>query len=176
MLKKILWILGAAMILFGSFIVYEILTTKKHSPADEATFSNELLDIKVDYCRPYKKGRNVFGDLLPYDTYWRTGANEPTIISFSKDVKFGGLSVKAGSYRLYTVPGKMTWTVVLNSELETWGYWEPDYSMDVLRVQVPSEKFPCCQEQFIIEFPEREYGADLVLIWDDVKVKVPIST
>ncbi|MBU2915264.1 DUF2911 domain-containing protein [Reichenbachiella agariperforans] len=176
MLKKILWVLGSVVILFGTFVMYGILTTKQHSPPGLATFTQNDLNIKVDYCRPFKKGRDVFGDLLPYDTYWRTGANEPTIISFGQDVVFGGETVKAGSYRLYTVPGQEMWTVVLNSELEKWGYWEPDPALDVLRVEVPSETYPCCQEQFVIQFPQTEQGTEMVLIWDDVQVKVPITS
>ncbi|UXP32711.1 DUF2911 domain-containing protein [Reichenbachiella agarivorans] len=175
MWKKSLWLIAAIVLVGVAFVVYQMATTKKHSPAETVTYNSDQLNVSVDYCRPFKKGRTIFGELVPYDTYWRTGANEPTIISFDQDVRFGGEDVKAGSYRLYTIPGEDKWIVALNTELEEWGYWEPDYSLDVLRVEVPKEEIACCQEQFAISLPEKGYGTELVMEWDDVKVKVPIE-
>jgi len=175
MLKKLLWVLGAIVIIFAAFTIYGILTTKKHSPAETVTYAADQINISVDYCRPYKKGREIFGDLLPYDAYWRTGANEPTIIKFSKDVKFGGQLVREGSYRLYTIPKEKTWTVVLNSELDKWGYWEPKPELDVVRVVVDVFVLKDVKEQFQISLPQNENGVELVMEWDRTGTAVSIT-
>jgi Protein of unknown function (DUF2911) len=80
------------------------------SPADSAMISSAGADMKVYYCRPSKKGREVFGKLVPYNAVWRTGANAATEIVFSKDVNFGGKTVKAGRYALFTIPTEKKWT------------------------------------------------------------------
>lgn len=175
MIKKILWVVGAAVIIFAAIVIYQIATTKKHSPAATAELKTENYNIKVDYCRPYKKGREIFGELLPYDTYWRTGANEPTIITFSNDFTFGANIIRAGSYRIYTIPRESEWDVVLNSETEKWGYWEPDYTLDIAKVTVPVQKADSCTEQFLIELTSNDSGVELAMVWDLTKVVVPIK-
>src|SRR5690349_17359739 len=75
-----------------------------------------LTDIEVVYSRPGAKGRTVFGSLVPYDALWRTGANASTDITFSTDVKLGGAAVPAGTYALFTIPGKSEWTVIINKK------------------------------------------------------------
>ncbi|MEP3387642.1 MAG: DUF2911 domain-containing protein [Reichenbachiella sp.] len=175
MIKKILWVVGAAVILFATVIIYQIATTRKHSPPATAELITKAFEIKVNYCRPYKKGREIFGELLPYDTYWRTGANEPTIITFSEDFTFGANIVRAGSYRLYTIPREKEWDVILNGETEKWGLWEPDYNLDVAKVTVPVQQSDSCAEQFLIKLTENKNGVELAMIWDLTKVVVPIK-
>lgn len=175
MIKKVLWAVGAAVLLFATVVIFQIATTRAHSPAATAELITSNFSIKVDYCRPYKKGREIFGELLPYDTYWRTGANEPTIITFSTDFLFGSDLIDAGSYRLYTIPRAEEWDVVLNAETEKWGLWEPDYSLDVAKVTVPIKKAKSCEEQFLIQLAENENGADLTMTWDLTRVVVPIT-
>jgi hypothetical protein len=81
----------------------------------------ETKNVKVTYGQPSKKGRVIFGDLVPYGEVWRTGANEATEITFSSDVVISGKTIKAGTYTLFTIPQKNTWTIILNSELKQWG-------------------------------------------------------
>lgn len=175
MIKKILWATGAGVILFAWIVIYQIATTRQHSPPATAELSTAYFQVTVDYCRPFKNGREIFGDLLPYDTYWRTGANEPTVITFSEDVTFGASEVPAGKYRLYTIPGESEWQVALNTETEKWGYWEPDYDLDIAKVTVPVEYSDSCAQQFLISLIGQPHGADLALIWDYTKVIVPIK-
>lgn len=175
MIKKILWVVGAVVILFATVVIYQIATTRKHSPPATAELKTNAYQITVDYCRPYKKGREIFGELLPYDTYWRTGANEPTIITLSAQFIFGSNIIPAGSYRLYTIPREKEWDVVLNSETEKWGYWEPDYNLDIARVTVPVQSIDSCNEQFLIELNPSDDGAELAMVWDFTKVVVPIK-
>jgi hypothetical protein len=135
--------------------------------------------MKVVYCRPSKKGRVIFGDakdgaLQPYGKYWRLGANEATEITFSKNVNFAGQPVNAGTYTMYAVPGPSTWQVALNSDIQKWGYSEPDYSKDVIKVEVPVETAPD-MEQFTITFDSDSTAAKMNFAWATALVKVPIT-
>ncbi len=174
MLRKILWGVGVVVILFSAYIVYVMATTRSHSPAAQSEFSSQGTTITIDYCRPFRKDRVIFGDLLPYGQYWRTGANEPTIIRFNKDIVIDGNTLRAGSYRLYTIPNQKEWTVAFNTDLEKWGYFEPDYDLDVLRIKVPVEKSDM-QDQFLIEIIESEAGANVIFSWEQTQVQLPIK-
>lgn len=179
-MKKNIFIgLGAVLFIVVAALAYLALTTKSHSPSETKTFSYNGADIKVVYCRPYKKGRLIFGEdkddaLQPYGKYWRLGANEATEISFSKNVNFAGKPLNAGTYRMYAVPGASTWQVGLNSELGKWGAAEPDYALDVLKVEVPAETGPET-EQFTITFDSDSTAARMNFAWDKTLVRVPIT-
>jgi hypothetical protein len=114
MLKKILIGVGVVLIAIVGFLVYSNLFPK--SPPTTKMFSENGLDINVSYSQPFKKGRLIFGEekdgaLQPYGKYWRLGANAATEITFNKDISFAGNPVKAGSYRMYAVPGPTTFQV-----------------------------------------------------------------
>ena len=109
MKKKILIGIGAILIIVIGYVAYTLLTTRSHSPLATVETTVGDMNVKVVYCRPYKKGRLIFGEesadaLLPYGKYWRLGANEATEITFSKDINFAGKPISAGRYRMYTVP------------------------------------------------------------------------
>jgi hypothetical protein len=181
-LKKIILLIILGIILIGAgFMAYLILTTKSHSPAEKLEFSDGSFKLTVDYCRPYKKGRMIFGEksegaLLPYGEYWRTGANEATEVEFNKGVSINGNSIAAGRYRFYTVPGKITWTVAFNSELGKWGYGEPDYDLDVFVLELPAQDRSEVIEQFTISASgTTENNLELILAWDKTAVRIPIS-
>ena len=128
--------------------------------------------IKVTYGRPYKKGRDIFGGLEQLGKVWRTGADEATQITFSKDVNFGGKPVKAGTYTLFTIPEKTEWTVILNSQLGQWGAYDYDKNKDkdVIHVKVPVKNLDKPIEQLTIRFK----GSDMIIEWDRTQVAVPI--
>lgn len=167
--KIILIVVAALVALFFGFRAF----TKSKSPAEIAKFDQNGLTVQVDYCRPYKKGREVFGKLLPYGEVWRTGANEATIFDVKQDIKIADKTLKAGKYTLWTVPNAEKWTIVLNSETGQWGTMYNDKA-DVLRVDVPVGKSAEMMEQFKINFAAAEGGADMILSWDNTEVKVPI--
>src|SRR6186713_3100101 len=119
MRKKIFIVIGILLLGSGAYFGYGILTRRPLSPSETKSISHQGLDVKVVYCRPYKKGRLIFGEdkddaLVPYGKYWRLGANEATEITFSKDVLFAGKPISAGSYWMYAVPNATTWQVSLN--------------------------------------------------------------
>ena len=131
-------------------------------------------DVKVTYGRPYKKGRVIFGDLEKYGKVWRTGADEATEITFTKDAQVAGKPVKAGTYTLFTIPGENEWTIILNSQLKQWGAYSYDKykDKDVLQVKVPAKKTDKVIEQHTIRFND----AGMVIEWDQTQVEIPITT
>jgi len=179
MKKKIVIGLGVVLILIVGILLYLNLVANKRSPEQTVKSSFQGLDVAVVYCRPYKKGRLIFGEksagaLQPYGEYWRLGANAATQISFSKNANFGGKPVKAGTYRMYAVPGADTWQVALNSELGKWGYSPPDYSFDVLKVDVPADT-GLDMEQFTITLSSDSSAMLMEFAWDKTRVTVPIA-
>lgn len=132
-------------------------------------------DVTVTYGRPSVRDRDIFGGLVPYDEVWRTGANEPTTITFSSDVMVEGQPVPAGTYALFTVPGEEVWTLVLNRDAEQWGAMDYDESQDVLRVEVSPESAPAAEMMTFSFDSVSESEGELVLHWDEVRVPVTIS-
>ncbi|MFT4536723.1 MAG: hypothetical protein ACI9P5_004099 [Saprospiraceae bacterium] len=174
MFKKILLGLTIIVLIFIGFIAFQLSNNSTQSPPSNISIQSEELAISIDYHRPFKKGRNIFGGLVPYGKYWRTGANNATEIEFNKDVHFGDQKVSAGRYRLYTIPNENTWKIVLNSELGKWGLFEPDNSLDILTIEVSSLVSTEIQEQFQIALEASDKRAILSMVWDQTKVEVPI--
>jgi hypothetical protein len=146
------------------------------SPHDIAYFRvDQQAAIKVLYGRPQKSGRDIFGKLVPYGKIWRTGANESTEVTFYQDVVFGGETVEAGTYSLFSIPGEETWTIILNSGLDAWGAYQYDAAKDVARTEVEAQATDGTVEAFTITFQEVEGGAHMIIAWDNTKVEVPIE-
>lgn len=179
-MKALKWILIIVAVLgivgfFGMDYMKE--QTKKHSPEDTAVYTSGDLKLTVNYCRPHKKGREIFGGLVPLNEVWRTGANEPTVFSTTKDLNFGGERLAAGTYTMWTIPQQTQWTVILNSKMYDWGVsfgGEPsrDPQYDVLKINVAVQDLPDEVEQFTIDFI---YNVNLTMSWDKTKVMVPIE-
>ncbi len=130
--------------------------------------------IKVVYSSPRKRDRDIFGGLVPFGETWRTGANEATEITFTRDVMLGSEHVQAGTYALFTVPGEAEWAILLNSELGMWGEFSHDPEKDVHRITAPSRQIDSLHEAFTISFREAGSGHEMVLAWDRTEVAVPI--
>jgi len=135
----------------------------------------EPLLARVIYSRPQKNGRNIFGDLLEYGKVWRMGANEATEIEFFKDVKIAGSKVKKGRYTLYCIPYADKWTMIINKETDTWGSFKYDQKKDLLRTDLPVQKQTDSTEAFSTYFEKNASGINLNIVWDNVKVSMPIS-
>ena len=147
---------------------------QKMSGKDSAAFPI----ARVVYSRPHKKGRQVFGDnensLCRYGRPWRLGANEATEIEFFRAVKIGGKEVAAGRYVIYCIPYADHWTLVLNSNLYSWGL-HMDPTKDILKVEVLTMELNPVLEDFTIVFLPADHGSDLLMAWDNVKAILPIS-
>jgi hypothetical protein len=130
--------------------------------------------VKVVYSRPSKDKGPVFGDLVPFGEVWRTGANEATEITFFTDMLFGDQVVKAGKYVMHTIPGKKEWTIILNSNTDTWGafFYNPD--KDVVRIKVPVSRDKSI-DIFSIAFTRKIKDSYMVLAWDKTRVNIPLE-
>lgn len=144
------------------------------SPADSAKISSAGADISVYYGRPSKRGREIFGKLIPYGEVWRTGANSATEIVFSKDVIIGGKTLKAGRYALFTIPQKDKWKVIFNNKLGQWGHYAYNSKDNVLETEITTSATKDVTEMFTIKLDKSDKGATLVMLWEQVSVSVPI--
>ncbi len=150
----------------------------KPRPSPLSVVSSRYKDtyIKLTYSQPHKNGRKVFGGLVPFGQVWRTGANEATELTVTRDIKINGQDLKAGSYSLFTIPGKESWTVILNAELGLWGSYNYNSRLDILRFDVPTLTVTeFVYEAFTILIDPRNSKADLILAWDRTKVSIPLQ-
>jgi hypothetical protein len=135
-----------------------------------------LTDIEISYSRPDVKGRVIFGDVVPFDKVWRTGANKATKIVFSTPVQFSGTAVPAGSYALFTIPGKAEWTVILSKVADQSGAYKYDEKDDAVRVKVKPIEIGRSVETLAINIDEiQPTSSELAIVWDKTKVPVKIE-
>ncbi|TNE79338.1 MAG: DUF2911 domain-containing protein [Bacteroidetes bacterium] len=134
-----------------------------------------LTDITIEYSSPAVNGRTIFGGLVPYDSLWRTGANAATKITFSEDVKVGSSDVKAGTYSIFTIPGKTEWTFIINSDYAQSGTSKYDKAKDVLRLTVKSETIASKERMAFSITNFSEAGGNITLEWSTVQINVPFT-
>lgn len=148
------------------------------SPA--ASFIQELgnTTIKVNYNRPLTRDRKIFGELVPFDQIWRTGASNATQFSVSEDITFGENKLKAGDYSLFSIPSKNEWTIIINTDTKLHGDSGYDEKKDIFRFKVPSEKANVFYETFTIEINDinTKGEAFLKLMWENTMIKIPIKS
>jgi hypothetical protein len=178
-MKKLSVLSPVLMILFvfaGFISSAQQIRTPSSSPSSKVTQTVGLTDITINYSRPGVKDRVIFGDLVPFGKIWRTGANAATKIEFSDDVTVEGKPVKAGTYALFTIPGKDEWTVIFNSNFNQSGTGDYKDSLDVLRVKVKPEKLSEKIESFRIEINNlKSTSANIELAWENTIVKVKVE-
>ena len=144
------------------------------SPADIASYPRNNPIVKVVYGRPLLKGRDL-SQLIPEGKVWRTGANESTEITFFRDVNFGGTDVKAGTYTLFSVWGANGFTVILNSNLNTWGTYGYNPEKDILRANTSISDLDKPLEAFSMTFTETNDIITLHMGWDTKTAAVQIK-
>jgi hypothetical protein len=136
-----------------------------------------LTDIEVDYSRPNKNGRDIFGGLVPFDKPWRTGANQPTKIKTSAPVKLVDKEVPAGEYVLYTIPGANEWTLVLSKNLKAQALTDHKPEEEAARVKAKPVTLAAPSETFTIGFEDlRANSAVFYVEWDKTRVPVKLTT
>lgn len=174
---KKLALLGLTALL--TFSVSAQMQTPQPSPLAEVEQMVGLTEVEVEYSRPSMKGRTIFGDLVPYDKLWRTGANMNTVISFSDDVVVEGKELKAGSYAIYTKPGEAVWEVIFYTDTDNGGVpreWDASKVAATVKTEVLPIEMPI--ETFTISFDDlHNNGATLGMMWEKtyvgVKFEVP---
>jgi Protein of unknown function (DUF2911) len=175
-MKKVL----LTALVFAGFSMASTAQVKSPQPSPSASISQTigLTDIQIDYSRPGVKGREIFGDLVPFGKVWRTGANKAVQFSTSTKITIEGKDVPAGNYALFTIPNEKTWNVMLYSETEIWGTPEKWIdSLEVLNVEVPVKKLSESMESFTISIDNIVGGstADLSIGWSTTAVTIKIG-
>ncbi|MGB1146031.1 MAG: DUF2911 domain-containing protein, partial [Schleiferiaceae bacterium] len=164
------WIVGAlALSLSWSASAQELPQPSPTSTVDQRI---GLTDFSITYSRPATRGRAIFGDLVPYNEVWRTGANACVKFNASTDFTFNGNAVSAGEYALFTIPGENEWTIILSTQTNLWGNTGYTQESDVLRTTVPATTGDF-DESFTMGFKSLSTtGGDLVLEWANTEVSV----
>ncbi|MFN7098880.1 MAG: DUF2911 domain-containing protein [Flavobacterium sp.] len=171
-----------SIILLQSLIVsaQEKVQIRVTTSSPAASFEQEVgsAKIKVAYSRPLVRGRKVFGELVPFDKLWRTGASDCTVINTSEDIYFGNNLLKAGSYSIFTIPSSTEWTIIVNTDTTLHGETGYDQKKDVMRIKIPIEKSPSFYETFTIELNDinSKGEAFLKIIWENTLVKIPLKS
>lgn len=173
-MKKILMLFAAMTLTVG---LQAQIQTPQPSPFQKTEQKVGLTDVTLEYSRPSMRGRALYGDLVPFDKIWRTGANANTKITFSDDVEIGTTLVKAGTYAIFTKPGASKWDVYFYTDSNNWG--EPqkwDDSKVAAMVTVPAQPMTMEVETFTISFDDlKNDSAILGFLWGKTYVGVPLN-
>ncbi len=164
------------LILFTSPAFSQEAVPPRLSPLGMVTAHYKDTYLKITYGQPHKRGRVVFGNLVPFGQVWRTGANEATEITMTRDIIISGLDLKAGTYSLFTIPVADHWTILINSDVGLWGAYNYNPKMDVLKFDVAVESLAdVVYEPFTLWIDQKNEKADLLMAWDKTRVKIPIQ-
>jgi len=165
-----------ALALLSATPLFAQLELPRVSP--KATVSQRIgfTDVTIDYSRPRVNNRVIWGELVPFDRVWRTGANEATTIQVSHDVMVNGRKLPAGTYALATIPGRDQWTIIFNREKDLWGAFQYEESKDVLRVSASPEVTDHHHELMTFSFPSVTMdSAEVALEWEKIRVPFRIE-
>ena len=170
-------IIYTMFLLFVSFYGFSQLKTPSASTASEIEQVVGLTEIEVDYNRPSKRGRVIFGNLVPFGKIWRTGANSGTEISFSTDVSINGENINEGTYSIFSIPNEDSWQIIFYSDTDLWSVprnWEE--SKIIFQSNFKSNTNNKAVETFSISFEDiTNNNVNLVFSWDDTNVIVPVD-
>ena len=174
MTMKFLIVLSLACITSFSF---GQLNLPAASPDQEIRQQVGFTDVQIKYSRPSARGRKIFGDLVPFDQLWRTGAHDATTIWFSDSVRINGMNIPSDTFSLFTIPGKTEWTIILNKVHAMHGASDYAEANDQLRFTVKAEKSPRFYETFTIDINDfTNDEAFISLLWENTLVKFSIQT
>jgi hypothetical protein len=161
-IKSLFMIATVAMIYSTSVVAQD----KPASPKETVEGVVNGVKTEIVYCRPSARGRKMVGGKDPYGQVWRTGANEATTISFSKNALIEGKALPAGKYALFTIPNENEWVIIFNKVIDQWGHYDYKQSEDALRVTVKPQKAKTFVETFTIT-PEKD---KVSLTWENFYV------
>jgi tetratricopeptide (TPR) repeat protein len=175
-------------IILVSFLIFKIavlsaqdkIQIKLTSTSPSASLQQELgsATIKIAYSRPLVRDRKIFGELVPFDKLWRTGASDCTTFTTDEDIIFGDTTLKTGSYSLFTIPSKKEWTVIVNTDTTLHGESGYDEKKDVFRFKVPVEQIQNFYETFTIEINDINSKGEgfLKILWENTLIKIPLKS
>lgn len=174
--KSCALVLSLALVTCDAAAQGPALVLPRTNPPATVTQRIGVTDVEVRYNRPSVRGRSIFGALVPFGQVWRTGSDEATTIRFADPVTFNGASVPAGTYELFTVPGRDRWVVILQRQRAQWGSYAYDPAHDVLRVTATPAALAATVESFTMAIDDvTAKAATLHLTWERTRVPVTIG-
>lgn len=181
---KKLFILSGFIVAFQCALAQQKPTDLDKSPLDVSYYPSNYPILKmrgqtslaepaarIIYSRPQLKGRAIFGEEVKYNEVWRLGANETTEMELFKNATIGGKKIPKGRYTLYCIPSPAKWTIVISKYNYSWGSFTYKADKDIARIDVPVQKTNEQAEALTMYFE----NSSLVVLWDYLKVNVPIS-
>lgn len=174
-MKRLLF--SAACVAF--FLMADAQPLKTPQPSTTQSVKQELGlgTVELSYSRPNMKGRKIFGDLVPFDKVWRTGANGATVLTFTDEVTIGGTKIPAGKYGLLTIPSASEWTIIISKQTDVTSPTAYKQDMDVVRVKAKPMSLPWSFETFGISFENiKDNGCEVMMAWDKTLVSFSINT
>lgn len=171
-------VLFAALGMLSLHTTAQKISMPAPSPLQTVTQKFGLGEVTIEYSRPAVKGRKIFGDVVPFGKIWRTGANATTKITFTDEVKLEGVTVKPGTYGLYTIPNKDNWEIMLYKDLTLNGnVAEYKTENEVARFKVKAMNIPMKMESLMINIGDLSAtDAKLMLIWENTVVAIKMTT
>ena len=167
------------ILFFTSFFNYSQINTPRTSPASELSQMVGLTEIEVQYSRPSKRGRVIFGGVVPFGKIWRTGADNCTKINFSTDVIIDGKTISSGMYSIFSIPNKESWDVILYSDTDLWGVpknWDENKIVFQSKFDTSKIEKNNIIESFTISFNSLSNNdVDMKISWDDTSVSLNID-
>ena len=169
------------LLLFTANLSFSQINTPRVSPASEVEQMVGLTEIKIEYSRPSMRGREVFGNLVPFGKVWRTGADNSTKISFDTDVIISGKTIQSGTYSIFSIPNKESWEIIFYSDVELWGVprdWSENKIVFSSMFDVKKLKKSNTVETFTISFNDlTNNDVNMSISWEntsvDIKIEVP---
>lgn len=153
------------------------LKTPAPSPTQTIKQDFGLASVELSYSRPGMKGRKIFGDLVPFEKVWRTGANNATTLTFGEEVTIGGTKIKAGKYGLLAIPNKKNWTLIISKQTDVTSPADYKQDQDVVRVEAKTMDLDESMETFTMQFANiKSNSCELHIMWDRTAVALPITT
>ena len=168
--------------IFIAFVLFTVAAAAQvkmpaSSPTQTVKQDFGMGTVEIIYSRPNAKGRKVYGDLVPYNKLWRTGANAATKITFTDAVEAGGKKIDTGTYVLYTIPGFDMWEIILNKGVSNWGIDGYKEGQDVIRFKTVPQKMRTNYETFTMEFANiKPESCDLQIMWEKTVVTIPVTS
>ena len=169
------------LLIFTVNLSFSQINTPRVSPASEVEQMVGLTEIEIEYSRPSMRGREVFGNLVPFGKVWRTGADNSTKISFDTDVIISGKTIQSGTYSIFSIPNKESWEIIFYSDVELWGVprdWSENKIVFSSMFDVKKLKKSNTVETFTISFNDlTNNDVNMSISWEntlvDIKIEVP---
>lgn len=152
------------------------IKTPRPSPDAKVMQMVGVTEVSIDYSSPGVKGREIWGNLVPYDEVWRTGANEVTSITFSDPVKVNGTELPAGTYGIHTIPGELEWEIIFSKDTKVDGSSNYDPEKDALRIKVKPEDHHFMERMTFMFTDATDNSVNVNLMWDKLKVPFKVET